>query len=77
LSIRLLINMESQAEPLIPQVVSPSSQPEAPAKANKIPWIPLAAASGACAAFNGVFAKLFVDSTAISMTDANSCQHDD
>lgn len=52
--------METEAEPLIPEAV-PQPQPE-PSKSTtigKLPWIPLAAASGACAAFNGVFAKLY------------------
>ena len=50
--------METEAEPLIPEAVLPRAHP-APAKPTTIPWIPLAAASGACAAFNGVFAKLY------------------
>ena len=63
-----------QAEPLIPQAIPPyqdindSPPPTPPPKspyqdapaAGKTPWIPIAAASGACAAFNGVFAKLYV-----------------
>lgn len=49
--------MEPAAEPLIPEAIPPSPQPDTPLK-TKVPWIPLAAASGACAAFNGVFAKL-------------------
>lgn len=52
--------METEAEPLMP-AAAPQAQPEPPSKSPtvaKLPWIPLAAASGACAAFNGVFAKL-------------------
>lgn len=52
--------METEAEPLMPETV-PQAPPE-PSKSTtigKLPWIPLAAASGACAAFNGVFAKLY------------------
>ena len=52
--------METEAEPLMPEAV-PRTQPE-PSESttiSKLPWIPLAAASGACAAFNGVFAKLY------------------
>ncbi|CAD6580809.1 MAG: hypothetical protein ASARMPREDX12_000273 [Alectoria sarmentosa] len=55
--------METEAEPLIPEAVNPThpedaSPPKTTATIGKLPWIPLAAASGACAAFNGVFAKL-------------------
>ena len=49
--------METEAEPLIPEASPESSQSTI---IGKVPWIPLAAASGACAAFNGVFAKLYV-----------------
>lgn len=51
--------MEPAAEPLIPEAVPPTSQSKSKALPSKLPWIPLAAASGACAAFNGVFAKLY------------------
>ncbi|KAK0512023.1 hypothetical protein JMJ35_005151 [Cladonia borealis] len=52
--------MEAAAEPLIPPAVPPPapSQISHPKPKTRIPWIPLAAASGACAAINGVFAKL-------------------
>ena len=46
------------AEPLLPENTAPQSQAQPTTLAGKLPWIPLAAASGACAAFNGVFAKL-------------------
>ena len=52
--------METEAEALMPE-----AGPQAPPKSSKrtsigkLPWIPLAAASGACAAINGVFAKLY------------------
>ena len=53
--------METEAEPLIPGAVpSASPEPSQSTTIGKVPWIPLAAASGACAAFNGVFAKLYV-----------------
>lgn len=53
--------MEPAAEPLIPEAIPPSQTPhEPPAISGKLPWIPLAALSGACAAFNGVFAKLYL-----------------
>ena len=53
--------METEAEPLIPGAVPPASpEPSQSTAIGKVPWIPLAAASGACAAFNGVFAKLYV-----------------
>lgn len=56
--------METEAEPLIPEAVNPTHPEDASpqkttATIGKLPWIPLAAASGACAAFNGVFAKLY------------------
>ena len=51
--------METEAEPLVPEALPPSSQSQPQGKAGEIPWLPLAAASGACAAFNGVFAKLY------------------
>ncbi|KAG8527519.1 uncharacterized protein KY384_007671, partial [Bacidia gigantensis] len=78
----------TQAEPLIPQAIppyldindSPPPSPPPPSAqrptwANTTPsWIPIAAASGACAAFNGVFAKLFVPTyfptLSIATTDA-------
>lgn len=51
--------MEPAAEPLMPEAIPPSDSPQKPTViSNKLPWIPLAALSGACAAFNGVFAKL-------------------
>ena len=50
--------METEAEPLMPEAMPQAAQPSASTIA-KLPWIPLAAASGACAAFNGVFAKLY------------------
>ena len=54
-----------EAEPLLP-LDTPSQSPikeEEPSPdvspiPQKTPWLALAAASGACAAFNGVFAKL-------------------
>ena len=49
--------METEAEPLMPEAVPRSHS--APTESTTVPWIPLAAASGACAAFNGVFAKLY------------------
>lgn len=49
--------METEAEPLMPEAVPRAHS--APTKSTTVPWIPLAAASGACAAFNGVFAKLY------------------
>ena len=53
------MNMESVAEPLIPEANPPSQNRTDPmSNSTKLPWIPLAALSGACAAFNGVFAKL-------------------
>ena len=55
--------METEAEPLMPEAVPQAAQPSASKSATiaKLPWIPLAAASGACAAFNGVFAKLYAN----------------
>ena len=60
-----------QAEPLLPQAIPPyqdisDSPPPSPRPSTPQPtilsstpaWLPIAAASGACAAFNGVFAKL-------------------
>lgn len=59
--------MEPEAEPLMPETITPHPPPPShhhhpttTKPTTKIPWIPLAAASGACAAFNGVFAKLYV-----------------
>ena len=53
--------METEAEPLIPEALPQASpEPSQSTTIGKVPWIPLAAASGACAAFNGVFAKLYV-----------------
>ena len=50
-----------EAEPLLP-VDTPIKEeeplPDVSAIPQKTPWLALAAASGACAAFNGVFAKL-------------------
>ncbi|KAK3174327.1 hypothetical protein OEA41_001571 [Lepraria neglecta] len=73
--------MEPAAEPLIPEAVPPASQSKSTALPSKLPWIPLAAASGACAAFNGVFAKLTTTditsswaaamSTALSLSPSN------
>ena len=52
--------METEAEPLIPEALpQPQNEPSKSTTIGKLPWIPLAAASGACAAFNGVFAKLY------------------
>ena len=64
----------TQAEPLIPHAIPPyhdisDSPPPSPSASqfskftplslsNTPAWLPIAAASGACAAFNGVFAKL-------------------
>ncbi|KAL6719314.1 hypothetical protein ACLMJK_003553 [Lecanora helva] len=49
--------MATESEPMIPP---PSSSPnnDASTQKGKITWIPLAILSGACAAINGVFAKL-------------------
>lgn len=44
----------------MPEAVTPQPPPTTKTAKSQIPWIPLAAASGACAAFNGVFAKLYV-----------------
>lgn len=64
--------MEPAAEPLIPEAIPPSRTPlEPPAKSSKLPWIPLAALSGACAAFNGVFAKLYAPSSLDTVTKTN------
>ena len=53
--------METEAEPLMPEVIPQAqAKPSETTAIGKLPWIPLAAASGACAAFNGVFAKLYV-----------------
>lgn len=63
------IIMDTAAEPLLPSAVPPPpsytdpvSHPRShdlsPAMAGKTPWLIYAVASGACAAFNGVFAKL-------------------
>ncbi|KAL2044408.1 hypothetical protein N7G274_003113 [Stereocaulon virgatum] len=49
---------DSVTEPLIPRARSGTPQSRSTSLKSKLPWIPLAAASGACAAFNGVFAKL-------------------
>lgn len=57
-------SMDTQVEPLLPSSIPPESPPpDVPPPtpsilARKTPWLALAAASGACAAFNGVFAKL-------------------
>ena len=72
--------MEAEAEHLIPQAIPPTSQPAPLAKTAKVPWIPLAAASGACAAFNGVFAKLCVERflrEVLRNRQADNYQHDD
>ncbi|KAA6407725.1 MAG: transcription initiation factor IIA small subunit [Lasallia pustulata] len=64
--------MDAAAEPLLPAAVPPShppphshadpsprpSSPQPAAMATKTPWLAYAISSGACAAFNGVFAKL-------------------
>lgn len=52
--------METEAEPLMPEALpQPQPSPSQSKTIAQLPWIPLAAASGACAAFNGVFAKLY------------------
>ncbi|KAG6995643.1 hypothetical protein G7Y79_00043g079270 [Physcia stellaris] len=65
-------SMDTQAEPLLPssippEVASPNEPPPTPSVlARKTPWLALAVASGACAAFNGVFAKLTTTSLTTS-----------
>ncbi len=54
------VSVSMSAEPL-PGAQSPNDKGTAPpllTKPRTTPWLALAAASGACAAFNGVFAKL-------------------
>ncbi|MCJ1228186.1 hypothetical protein MMC12_004847 [Toensbergia leucococca] len=48
--------MEAAAEPLLPSAIPPAQKAMT---APKSPWLLFAIASGACAAFNGVFAKLY------------------
>ena len=62
------------AEPLLSSAVPPSSSTDPtsqtpdskPSMSTKTPWLAYAVASGACAAFNGVFAKLYVHYYSIS-----------
>jgi len=54
-------HVSMSAEPLL-GVQSPDDKETDPpllTKPRTTPWLALAAASGACAAFNGVFAKLY------------------
>lgn len=77
--------METAAEPLLPPLIStqePPSSSRPPSEKSILslqsPWLALAAASGACAAFNGVFAKLCVSFKSFSFSPrfwtADSCR---
>ncbi|CAF9928243.1 MAG: hypothetical protein HETSPECPRED_006783 [Heterodermia speciosa] len=71
--------MDTQVEPLLPSSIPPESPPHndpppTPSTlARKTPWLALAAASGACAALNGVFAKL--TTTALTTSISTSLAH--